>query len=87
MNSIFIKLTGNKDKHKIFGRVRISAGSDQSLWSHVHLSGEKKRCLQLFSLIFDRIFVKLASKEDRHKSSNELESGPDRIIHFGVIRP
>ena len=50
MNLIFIKLNlrqwseitkGNKDRHKIFGRVRISAGSDQSLWRYVSLSGEK----------------------------------------------
>ena len=66
---------------------QISAGSDQSLWSYVPLSGEKKRCLQLVSLTFDQIFVKLAGKEDRYKSSNELEFGPDRNIHFGVIRP
>ena len=47
----------------------------------------KKKCLQLFSVTFDWIFVELAGNEDRHKSSNELEFGPDRIIHFGVIRP
>ena len=47
----------------------------------------KKICLQLFSVTFDWIFVKLAGNEDKHKSSNEFEFGPDRIIHFGVIRP
>ena len=47
----------------------------------------KKWCLQLFSFTFDQLFVKLAGKEDRHKSLNELEFWPDRIIHFGVIRP
>ena len=47
----------------------------------------KKLCLQLFSVTFDWIFVKLAGNEDRHKSLNEFEIGPDRIIHFGVIRP
>ena len=51
------------------------------------MNGEKKRCLQLFSVTFDWIFVKLAGNEDRHKSSNEFEFGPDRIIHIGVIRP
>ena len=49
--------------------------------------GEKKSCFQLFSVTFDWIFVKLADYEDRHKSSNEFEFGPDWIIHFGVIRP
>ena len=47
----------------------------------------KKWCLWLFSVTFDWIFVKLAGNEDRHKSSNEFEFGPDRIIHFGIIRP
>ena len=32
-------------------------------------------------------FVKLAGNEDRHKSSNECEFGPDQIIHFEVICP
>ena len=86
MNSIFIKLTGNKDRHKIFGRVRISAGSDQSLELRAHELW-KKWCLQLFSLTCDQIFVKLAGKEDRHKSSNELEFGPDQIIHFWSYSP
>ena len=47
----------------------------------------KKWCLQLFSVTFDLIFVKLAGNEDRHESSNKFEFGPDRIIHFGVICP
>ena len=47
----------------------------------------KKWCLQLFSVTFDWIFVKLAGNEDRHKSSNVFEFWPDPIIHFGVIRP
>ena len=41
VNSIFIKLTGNKDRHKIFEWVWISARSDQPLWSYLPLSGEK----------------------------------------------
>ena len=47
----------------------------------------KKWCLQLFSVTFDWVFVKLAGNEDRHKSSNKFEFGSDRIIHFGVICP
>ena len=47
----------------------------------------KKWCLQLFSVTFDWIFVKLAGNEDRHKSSNKFEFGSDRIIHFGDICP
>ena len=48
---------------------------------------KKKRCFQLFSVTFEWIFDKLAGNEDRHKSSNSLEFGPDQMIHFGVIRP
>ena len=48
---------------------------------------KKKRCLQLFSVTFDWVFVKLAGNEDRHKSWNKFEFGSDRIIHFGVICP
>ena len=36
---------------------------------------KRKSCLQLFSVTFDWIFVKLAGNEDRHKSSNEFEFG------------
>ena len=47
----------------------------------------KEWCLQLFSVTFDWLFVKLAGKEDRHKSSNEFEFGLDRNFLFGVIPP
>ena len=48
--------------------VQISAGSGQSLWSYMLLSGEKMMS-QLFSVSFDEIFVKLTGNKDRHKSS------------------
>ena len=47
---------------------------------------EKKRCFQLFSVTFDKIFIKLSGNEDRHKSSNEFEFGPDRIIISPAIK-
>ena len=43
-----------------------------------------KWCLQASSFIFDRIFVKLAGNQDRHKTSNEFEFRPERISHLGV---
>ena len=67
--------------------VRILVVSDQSFWSYLPFSDEKKWCLQLFSVTFDWVFVKLAGNEDRHKGSNKFEFGSDRIIHFGVICP
>ena len=45
----------------------------------------KKWCLQLFSVTFDWIFVRLAGNEDRHKSSREFDFRLEPIIHFGVI--
>ena len=46
-----------------------------------------KLCLQASSFIFDRIFVKLAGNEDRHKITDEFEFRPDRISHFRVTCP
>ena len=48
---------------------------------------KKKRYLQIFSVTFDWIFVKLGGNEDKHQSSIEFEFGLDWTIHFGVIRP
>ena len=44
-------------------------------------------CLQASSCIFDRIFVKLAGNQNRHKISHEFEFWPDRISHFRVVCP
>ena len=74
--------TGIKSRTGLkFGRIR-----PVILELHV-LQRWKRWCLQLFSVTFDRVFVKLAGNEDRHKSSNEFEFGSDRNIHFGVICP
>ena len=68
MNSVFIKLTGNEVRHKIL--VRISVVSDQSFWSFVLLSGKKKLCLQLFSVIFDWILQVTRTGRKARMSSN-----------------
>ena len=39
------------------------------------------------AFIFDRIFLKLAGNEDRHKFSDEFDFWLDRIIHFVVTYP
>ena len=44
-----------------------------------------KYCLHASSFIFDRIIIKVAGNQDRHKSSNEFDFGPDQTTHFGVI--
>ena len=133
-NWIFVKLTGNEDRHKISNEFRFGLGrtfhygaiehshwmgkrvppaflsyydfslhqtykdrhkiSDEfAFWSYLTIQFGvtcpwvgKKGYLQLFSVTFEWIFVKLVGNEDRHKRSNDLEFRPDRFIHFGVIR-
>ena len=46
-----------------------------------------KWCLHASSFIFDRIFIKVAGKQDRHKSSVEFDFGPNQTTHFGVTCP
>ena len=46
-----------------------------------------KNVLRVFSVTFNRIFVKLAGNEDRHKISDEFEFGLGQTFHYGVIRP
>ena len=46
-----------------------------------------KCCLHASSFIFDRIIIKVAGNQDRHKSSKEFDFGPDQTANFGVTRP
>ena len=46
-----------------------------------------KCCLHASSFILDRIIVKVAGNQDRHKSSDEFDFGPDQTTHFGVTCP
>ena len=46
-----------------------------------------KCCLHARSFIFDRIIIKVAGNQDRHKSSNEFDFGPDQNTNFGVTCP
>ena len=46
-----------------------------------------KCCLHASSFIFDRINIKVADNQDRHKSSVEFEFGPNQTTHFGVTCP
>ena len=43
-----------------------------------------KCCLHASSFIFDRIIIKVAGNQDRYKSLDEFDFGPDQAIHFGV---
>ena len=46
-----------------------------------------KCCLHASTFIFDRIIIKLAGNQDRHKSSVEFDFGPNQTSHFGVTCP
>ena len=46
-----------------------------------------KCCLHASSFIFDQIIIKVAGNQDRHKSSEEFDLGPDQTTHFGVTCP
>ena len=45
-----------------------------------------KCCLHASSFIFDRIIIKVAGNQDRHKNSGEVDFGRDQT-HFGVTCP
>ena len=43
-----------------------------------------KWCLHASLFISDRIIIKVAGNQDRHKSSVEFDFGPNQTTHFGV---
>ena len=46
-----------------------------------------KWCLHASLFIFDRIIIKVAGNQDRHKSLVELDFGPNQTTHSGVTCP
>ena len=46
-----------------------------------------KCCLHTSLFIFDRIIIKDAGNQDRHKSSDEFDFGLDQTTQFGVTCP
>ena len=40
--------------------------------------------LRVSSFTFDQIIIKVAGNQDRHKSSDMFDFGPDQTTHFGV---
>ena len=43
--------------------------------------------LHTSSFIFDRIIIKVAGNQDRHKSLDEFDFGPDQATHLGGYLP
>ena len=44
----------------------------------------EKCCLHASSFIFDRIIIKVAGNQDKHKSSVEFDFALNQTSHFGV---
>ena len=44
-----------------------------------------KCSLHASSFIFDRNIIKVAGYQDRHKSPDEFDFGPDQDTHFGTL--
>ena len=51
------------------------------------LERQRIKYLQLFSVVFDRIFYRLAGMDDRHKNLVKFEIQPDPIFHARVSYP
>ena len=45
----------------------------------------EKWCRHASLFIFDRIIIKVAGNQDRHKSSVEFDCWPNQTTHFGVL--
>ena len=80
---IIFKLAGNEDMHKISDefKFRPDRTTDYGVSclevktiSYRLIMG--KWCLHASSFIFDRIIIKVAGNQDRHKSSDEFDFGP-----------
>ena len=70
-------LAGNEDMHKI----------SEEFGKNVHRLIMGICPLHASSFIFDRIIIKVAGNQDRHKSFDEFDFGPDQTTHFGVTCP
>ena len=86
---ILFILAGNEDMHKISDEFKFQPdwttdyGISCSWTSNRLITGEW--CLHASSLIFDRIIIKAAGNQDRHKSL--VDFGPNQTTHFGVTCP
>ena len=72
--------------HKVLGQIRSKLWFPWQQKAPIDLKWEK-RCLHLFSVVFDRIFFILAGNEDMHKISDEFVFRPGRITDWGVNCP
>ena len=72
-----------------FGQI-VRLTTELAALEHLKISNRlimDKWCLHASLFIFDRIIIKVVGNQDRHKSSEEVDFGPDQITHFGVPCP
>ena len=87
LDQILCSITGVGERlHKVLGQIRSKLWFPWQQKAPIELQWEK-RCLHLFSVVFDRIFFVLASNKDMHKISDEFEFPPDRTTDYGVSCP
>ena len=72
--------------HKVFGQIGSKLWFPWQQKAPIDLQWGK-RCLHLFSAVFNPILFVLAGNEDRHKISDEFEFRPDRTTDYGVSCP
>ena len=80
-----IKSRTSSNFHQIGPLTTELAALERLKISHRLIMG--KCCLHASSFIFDRIIIKVAGNQDRHKSSDKFDFGPDQISHFAVTCP
>ena len=86
-SNFMCSITGVGERlHKVLGQIRSKLRFPWQQKAPIELQWEK-RCLHLFSVVFDRIFFILAGNEDMHKISDEFEFPPDRTTDYGVSCP
>ena len=72
--------------HKVLGKIRSTLVSMATEIQPLTYNGEK-RCLHLFSVVFDPILFMLAGNEDMHKILDKFEFRPDRTTDYGFSCP
>ena len=86
MDSIFIKLTGNKDRHEMLDGFKFRP----DLTTHFGATcpwTAKNDASNFSQTPLTRYLSNLQVTRTGINARNEFEFGPDRIIHFGVNRP
>ena len=68
-----------------FGRLTTELAALERLKNFPYTMG--KWCHHASSFIFNRIVITVAGNQDRHKSTDEFDFGPDQTTNFGVTCP